>query len=112
MKNKNRDQHRSGYLQDLLIRLSDGVLQGYVPLSSLLHLPPSLPHLLPELLQPPPGSSQLPLVLLHLTLLLHLIGLQRQDLGGEDGRRSGNISKKPQSERERVSNLRVVVVIL
>lgn len=78
------DQQQCWYLQDLFVRLSDGVLQGHVPLSSLLHLPLGLPHLFSELLQPPPGSRELSLILLHLTLLLHLISLQRQDLEKND----------------------------
>ena len=65
--------HVLWYLQDLFIRLSDGVLQGSVPLSSLLHLPLGLFHLLSESPQSPPGSGKFPLILLHLALLLYLV---------------------------------------
>lgn len=86
------------YLQNLFIGLPDGVLQGGVPLPCLLCLPLGLLHLVSEPLQPPPDSGELPLVLLHLALLLHLLRLQRQDLAGEEGESvaADGIQSRPQ----------------
>lgn len=72
---KQKTPTRHTHLQDLLIGLPNGVFQWIVPFSSLVHFPPGLLHLLPELFQPPPRSGKFPLVLLHLALLLHLISL-------------------------------------
>lgn len=82
---RNTNMHSFPNLQDLFVRLSDGVLQGRIPLASLLHPSLGVFHLLSQFLQPPPGSCKLPLILLNLALLVHLLGLERQDLEQRKG---------------------------